>query len=51
FADRPPPLETSKIFSCNQHNITSASYGPLWRLLRRNFTFQILHFHLLENGF
>ncbi|KAI3845707.1 hypothetical protein MKW92_038051 [Papaver armeniacum] len=43
FADRPPPLETSKIFSSNQHNITSASYGSLWRLLRRNLTFQILH--------
>ncbi|KAI3951384.1 hypothetical protein MKW92_048272 [Papaver armeniacum] len=43
FANRPPPLETSKIFSSNQHNITSASYGPLWRLLRRNLTLQILH--------
>ncbi|KAI3958109.1 hypothetical protein MKW98_020751 [Papaver atlanticum] len=43
FADRPPPLETSKIFSSNQHNITSAGYGTLWRLLRRNLTLQILH--------
>ncbi|KAI3974684.1 hypothetical protein MKX01_004413 [Papaver californicum] len=43
FADRPTATETSKIFSSNQHNITSASYGPLWRLLRRNLTFQILH--------
>ncbi|KAI3891759.1 hypothetical protein MKX03_020897 [Papaver bracteatum] len=43
FADRPPPLETSKIFSSNQHNITSASYGTLWRLLRKNLTLQILH--------
>ncbi|KAI3858014.1 hypothetical protein MKX03_037244 [Papaver bracteatum] len=43
FADRPPALATSKIISSNQHNITGASYGPLWRLLRRNLTLQILH--------
>ncbi|KAI3858015.1 hypothetical protein MKX03_037245 [Papaver bracteatum] len=43
FADRPPALATSKIISSNQHNITGASYGPLWRLLRRNITLQILH--------
>ncbi|KMT08513.1 hypothetical protein BVRB_6g137960 [Beta vulgaris subsp. vulgaris] len=27
----------------NQHSITSASYGPNWRLFRRNLTAQILH--------
>ncbi|XP_038902538.1 cytochrome P450 89A2-like [Benincasa hispida] len=43
FADRPPALPVSKVVSSNQHNISSASYGPLWRLLRRNLTSQILH--------
>ncbi|KAI3960245.1 hypothetical protein MKW98_016969 [Papaver atlanticum] len=43
FADRPPAPATSKIVSSNQHNISGASYGPLWRLLRRNLTMQILH--------
>ncbi|GAV88980.1 p450 domain-containing protein, partial [Cephalotus follicularis] len=43
FADRPPPLATSKIISSNQHNINSAAYGPTWRLLRRNLTAEILH--------
>ncbi|WCJ27939.1 Cytochrome P450 superfamily protein [Euphorbia peplus] len=43
FADRPPPFPISKILSNNQHNISSASYGPTWRLLRRNLTSQILH--------
>ncbi|GAV80184.1 p450 domain-containing protein, partial [Cephalotus follicularis] len=43
FADRPPPLATSKIMSSNQHNISSAAYGPTWRLLRRNLTAEILH--------
>ncbi|KAI3944761.1 hypothetical protein MKW92_033829 [Papaver armeniacum] len=43
FADRPPPSETLRINSSNQHNISGASYGPLWRLLRRNLTLHILH--------
>ncbi|GMY39698.1 cytochrome P450 89A2-like, partial [Fagus crenata] len=43
FADRPPPLPTSVIISCNQHNISSAYYGPTWRLFRRNLTSEILH--------
>ncbi|KAE8721939.1 Cytochrome P450 89A9 [Hibiscus syriacus] len=38
FADRPEPLVTNKAF-----NISSAFYGPLWRLLRRNLTSEILH--------
>ncbi|XVF30571.1 hypothetical protein REPUB_Repub16aG0069700 [Reevesia pubescens] len=29
--------------SSNQHNVSSASYGPTWRLLRRNLTSEILH--------
>ncbi|RZC89962.1 hypothetical protein C5167_029028 [Papaver somniferum] len=43
FADRPPAPVTSKIVSSNQHVISEASYGPLWRLLRKNLTIQILH--------
>ncbi|KAL6132024.1 hypothetical protein ACLB2K_070395 [Fragaria x ananassa] len=43
FADRPLALATNKIITCNQHNISSAVYGPTWRLLRRNLTSEILH--------
>ncbi|KAJ0013800.1 hypothetical protein Pint_21751 [Pistacia integerrima] len=43
FADRPPALPSDKIVSCNQHNISSAFYGPTWRILRRNLTSEILH--------
>ncbi|KAL6127707.1 hypothetical protein ACLB2K_071070 [Fragaria x ananassa] len=43
FADRPPFLPTDKIISSNQHTISSAVYGPTWRLLRRNLTHEILH--------
>ncbi|PUZ50123.1 hypothetical protein GQ55_6G034900 [Panicum hallii var. hallii] len=38
FADRPPANLPSRIFSSNQHNITSGAYGPLWRVFRRNLT-------------
>ncbi|MCL7046003.1 hypothetical protein MKW94_024311 [Papaver nudicaule] len=43
FADRPPATATFKVVSSNQHYINGASYGPLWRLLRRNLSLQILH--------
>ncbi|KAE8077531.1 hypothetical protein FH972_016088 [Carpinus fangiana] len=43
FADRPPALPINKIISSNQHSISSASYGPTWRILRRNLTSEILH--------
>ncbi|MBA0851646.1 hypothetical protein Goshw_023709 [Gossypium schwendimanii] len=43
FSDRPKALPTSKIISSNQHNISSAPYGPNWRVLRRNLTSEILH--------
>ncbi|GMI65648.1 cytochrome P450, family 87, subfamily A, polypeptide 6 [Hibiscus trionum] len=43
FSDRPKSLPSNKIMNCNQHNINSGSYGPLWRLLRRNLTSEILH--------
>ncbi|XP_062077147.1 cytochrome P450 89A2-like [Humulus lupulus] len=43
FADRPPAPPTTRIFNGNQLNISSARYGPTWRLLRRNITSEILH--------
>ncbi|XP_039157003.1 cytochrome P450 89A2 [Eucalyptus grandis] len=43
FADRPPPRPTDRLLSANQHNVSSSSYGPTWRLLRRNLTAEILH--------
>ncbi|RWR98202.1 cytochrome P450 89A2-like protein [Cinnamomum micranthum f. kanehirae] len=43
FSDRPPAFEAGRIMNSNQHNISSASYGPLWRLLRRNLMSEILH--------
>ncbi|KAF7811079.1 cytochrome P450 89A2-like [Senna tora] len=43
FSDRPRALATSKIINSNQHDISSAFYGPTWRLLRRNLTSEILH--------
>ncbi|XP_030543213.1 cytochrome P450 89A2-like [Rhodamnia argentea] len=43
FADRPPALATARVISSNQHNISSSSYGPTWRLFRRNLTAEILH--------
>ncbi|XWS42828.1 hypothetical protein CRYUN_Cryun16bG0047900 [Craigia yunnanensis] len=38
FSNRPKALPTRKIMNRNQHNISSACYGPTWRLLRRNLT-------------
>ncbi|XVE62355.1 hypothetical protein DITRI_Ditri06bG0111600 [Diplodiscus trichospermus] len=43
FTDRPEASTVGKIISRNQHNINSASYGPTWRVLRRNLTAEILH--------
>ncbi|KAJ9131831.1 hypothetical protein P3X46_034743 [Hevea brasiliensis] len=43
FANRPQAPATNKIFTNNQHNISSSFYGPTWRLLRRNLTSEILH--------
>ncbi|KAI3905979.1 hypothetical protein MKW98_022408 [Papaver atlanticum] len=43
FANRPPAPAISKILSSNQHNINGSSYGPLWRLLRKNLTLHVLH--------
>lgn len=43
FSDRPRAVATSALVSSNQRNISSAPYGPVWRLLRRNLTSEILH--------
>ncbi|GAU24046.1 hypothetical protein TSUD_388390 [Trifolium subterraneum] len=43
FSDRPKALPTAKINTSNQHNISSASYGPTWRTLRRNLASEMLH--------
>ncbi|KAF7137145.1 hypothetical protein RHSIM_Rhsim07G0174500 [Rhododendron simsii] len=52
FASRPPALEATKIFFSNQHTVSSAAYGPLWRVLRQNLA-SFLHpskLHLFANG-
>ncbi|GFS45739.1 cytochrome P450, family 87, subfamily A, polypeptide 6 [Actinidia rufa] len=43
FSDRPKALPASDVLSSNQHIISSATYGPTWRTLRRNLTSEILH--------
>ncbi|KAK7858496.1 cytochrome p450 89a2 [Quercus suber] len=43
FADRPQAPPTNKVFTSNSTNINSASYGPTWRLFRRNLSSEILH--------
>ncbi|KAI4304586.1 hypothetical protein MLD38_040073 [Melastoma candidum] len=43
FADRPPPLVSSRVMSSNQKNINTSFYGPTWRLFRRNLTAEMLH--------
>ncbi|GAA0157454.1 oxygenase [Lithospermum erythrorhizon] len=43
FSDRPKAPPVGKVFNSNQHNISSASYGATWRILRRNLTSEILH--------
>ncbi|KAH6771028.1 cytochrome P450 [Perilla frutescens var. hirtella] len=43
FADRPDPPPTSTYLNAPRKTISSSSYGPTWRLLRRNITQEILH--------
>nr|GMC63754.1 cytochrome P450 89A2-like [Ipomoea batatas] len=42
FSDRPRSALVIRLLSSNQRNISSAAYGPTWRLLRRNLTSEIL---------
>ncbi|VFQ80352.1 unnamed protein product [Cuscuta campestris] len=43
FSDRPIPPPVTRLLNSNHRNISSAAYGPTWRLLRRNLTSEILH--------
>ncbi|RLM60345.1 cytochrome P450 89A2-like [Panicum miliaceum] len=43
FATRPRANLPTRIFTNDQHTITSAAYGPLWRVLRRNLAVKVLH--------
>ncbi|CAL9772836.1 unnamed protein product [Musa acuminata subsp. burmannicoides] len=43
FSDRPAQLPAVRFLSASQHNISTAAYGPIWRLLRRNLSSEILH--------
>ncbi|OAY75582.1 Cytochrome P450 89A2 [Ananas comosus] len=42
FSDRPVP-PAARFISADSHVVSSAAYGPLWRLLRRNLVAEILH--------
>ncbi|ONK72159.1 uncharacterized protein A4U43_C04F16400 [Asparagus officinalis] len=43
IADRPPVKEPNVYLTCDGHDISSAPYGSLWRLLRRNLASEMLH--------
>ncbi|KAJ3682160.1 hypothetical protein LUZ60_014733 [Juncus effusus] len=48
FAGRPAVTAHGKILTANSHNISGSSYGPLWRLLRRNMVREALHPSLVQ---
>ncbi|XP_042518914.1 cytochrome P450 89A2-like [Macadamia integrifolia] len=41
FTSRPPVMGAGRLE--NRFNISSSGYGPVWRLLRRNLTSEMLH--------
>ncbi|PHT87669.1 hypothetical protein T459_09775 [Capsicum annuum] len=43
FSDRPRVVPIGAVVNSNQRITNSASYGPVWRLLRRNLMSEILH--------
>ncbi|XP_077220573.1 cytochrome P450 77A1-like [Tasmannia lanceolata] len=43
FASRPPDSPIRLLFSMGKCAINSAEYGPLWRLLRRNFVTELIN--------
>ncbi|CAM0911655.1 unnamed protein product [Alopecurus aequalis] len=42
FADRLPLIEPGRLFSSGGRDINSSSYGPFWRLVRRNLAAEAL---------
>ncbi|XP_060184191.1 cytochrome P450 77A1 [Lycium barbarum] len=42
FATRPKENPTKTIFSCNKFTVNAASYGPVWRSLRKNMVQNML---------
>ncbi|XP_003571058.1 cytochrome P450 89A2 [Brachypodium distachyon] len=42
FADRPPPLDPGRMLTAGGRDISSSSYGPYWRLVRRNLAAEAL---------
>lgn len=44
FSNRPPSIRPSAVLSCHcYYNLNSVPYGPLWRAIRRNLTFEVFH--------
>ncbi|XXG76474.1 hypothetical protein AAC387_Pa08g0815 [Persea americana] len=43
FSDRPPSQGISRITNNNQHTISSAGYGSVWRVLRWNLVCGVFH--------
>ncbi|KAL5978439.1 hypothetical protein ACLOJK_029556 [Asimina triloba] len=43
FASRPPDSPIRHLFSVGKCSINSAEYGPLWRILRRNFVTELVN--------
>ncbi|KAJ4803500.1 hypothetical protein LUZ62_016066 [Rhynchospora pubera] len=53
FAGRPKQTAIREILNVNYHTINTATYGPLWRLLRRNLAGEVLqpsHVKLLSSA-
>ncbi|KAJ4774473.1 Cytochrome P450 89A2 [Rhynchospora pubera] len=53
FAGRPKQTSIREILNVNYHTISTATYGPLWRLLRRNLAGEVLqpsHVKLLSSA-
>ncbi|KAK9928282.1 hypothetical protein M0R45_025425 [Rubus argutus] len=48
FAGRPPALETTRVLLSNHCTVSSAPYGPLWRLLRQNLM-SVIHISKLKS--
>lgn len=42
FASRPPDSPTRLLFSVGKCTVNSAEYGPLWRVLRKNFISELV---------